>query len=188
MISSLVILTIGTVLTCSTDAFSLLNFVKLQVLTAASMKFRIVFLDVLPCRIIVDRRLRGTCCLHHQGWVPDDGGSTYLWNIGRKLFYTAVHPRRQFWTVELSSIRPIWIPVSEEILICLTLWTSCTDPSLHYNRKYKYINFVNACYEMKTFRTQFAYQYASTKFSYDTGYWLPLRGGNVQFYGKLFIS
>jgi hypothetical protein len=30
------------------------------------MKFRIVFWDVLPCKIIVDRRFRGTCCLHHQ--------------------------------------------------------------------------------------------------------------------------
>jgi hypothetical protein len=29
------------------------------------MKFRIVFWDVLPCKIIVDRRFRGTCCLHH---------------------------------------------------------------------------------------------------------------------------
>jgi hypothetical protein len=28
----------------------------------------------------------------------DDGGSTYLWNVGRQLFYTAVHPRKQFWT------------------------------------------------------------------------------------------
>jgi hypothetical protein len=37
-----------------------------QVLTAASMKFRIVFWDVLPCKIIVDRRFRGT--LDHQGW------------------------------------------------------------------------------------------------------------------------
>jgi hypothetical protein len=32
------------------------------------MKFRIVFWDILPCKIIVDRRFRGTCCLHHQGW------------------------------------------------------------------------------------------------------------------------
>jgi hypothetical protein len=39
-----------------------LHFVRFQVLTAASMKFRIVFWDVLPCKII----------------VPDDGGSTYL--------------------------------------------------------------------------------------------------------------
>jgi hypothetical protein len=42
------------------------NFVRYQVLTAASMKFIFVFWDVLPCEIIVDRRFRGTCCLHHQ--------------------------------------------------------------------------------------------------------------------------
>jgi hypothetical protein len=47
------------------------------------LSFRIVFCDVLPCKIIV---------------IPDDGGSTYLWKVGRQLFYTAVHPRRQFWT------------------------------------------------------------------------------------------
>jgi hypothetical protein len=58
--------------------------VRFQVLTAASMKFRIVFWDVLPCKIIVDRRFIGTCYLHHQGSpssgiiIPDDGGSTYL--------------------------------------------------------------------------------------------------------------
>jgi hypothetical protein len=28
---------------------------------------RIVFWEVLPCKIITDRRFRGTCCLHHQG-------------------------------------------------------------------------------------------------------------------------
>jgi hypothetical protein len=30
-----------------------------------NLKFRIVFRDVLPCKIIVDRRFRGTCCHHH---------------------------------------------------------------------------------------------------------------------------
>jgi hypothetical protein len=30
------------------------------------MKFRFVFWDVLPCKIIVDRRFRGTCYLHHK--------------------------------------------------------------------------------------------------------------------------
>jgi hypothetical protein len=30
------------------------------------MKFRSVFWDVLPCKIIVDRRFRGTYCPHHQ--------------------------------------------------------------------------------------------------------------------------
>jgi hypothetical protein len=31
------------------------------------LKFRFVFWDVLPCKIIVDRRFRGACCLHHRG-------------------------------------------------------------------------------------------------------------------------
>jgi hypothetical protein len=47
--------------------------VRLQVLMVASMKFRSVFWD--DC--------------------PDDGGSTYLLNVGQQLFYMAVHPTRQ---------------------------------------------------------------------------------------------
>jgi hypothetical protein len=43
------------------------NYGRFQVLTAASMMFRAVFWVVLPCKKIVDRRFRGTCCLHHQG-------------------------------------------------------------------------------------------------------------------------
>jgi len=43
------------------------KFVRFEVLTAASMMFRIVFWDVLPCKMIVDRRFRGAYCLHHQG-------------------------------------------------------------------------------------------------------------------------
>jgi hypothetical protein len=43
--------------------------VRFQVLTAASMMFRIVFWDVLPCKIILDRYFRGAYLLHHQGWV-----------------------------------------------------------------------------------------------------------------------
>jgi hypothetical protein len=34
--------------------------VRFQVLTAASLKFRFVFWDVLPCKIIVDRRRHGS--------------------------------------------------------------------------------------------------------------------------------
>jgi hypothetical protein len=30
--------------------------------------FRIVFWDVLPCKMIVDRRFRGAYCVHHQGF------------------------------------------------------------------------------------------------------------------------
>jgi hypothetical protein len=58
-------------------------YLRFQVLTAGSMMFRIVFWDILPCKIIVGRRFRGAYCLHHQG----------------QLFYTAVHPRIQFWTI-----------------------------------------------------------------------------------------
>jgi hypothetical protein len=69
--------------------------VRFKVFTAASLKFRFVFWDALPCKIIVDLRFRGTCCLHHQ---DGDGGCTSLLKVGRQLFYTAVHPRRQIWT------------------------------------------------------------------------------------------
>jgi hypothetical protein len=37
-------------------------------------------------------------------FIPDDGGSTYLWNVGRQSIYTAVQPRRQLWT----SYPPPW--------------------------------------------------------------------------------
>jgi hypothetical protein len=33
------------------------------------MMFRVVFWDILPCKMIVDRRFRGAYCLDHQGWV-----------------------------------------------------------------------------------------------------------------------
>jgi hypothetical protein len=52
--------------------------------------------------------------------IPDDEGSTYIWNVGRKLFYTAVHPRRQFWTY-YKTIYLIYYKGFEKfvILICL---------------------------------------------------------------------
>jgi hypothetical protein len=39
-------------------------FVRFQVLTAASMMFRVVFWVILPCKMIVDRRFRGAYILH----------------------------------------------------------------------------------------------------------------------------
>jgi hypothetical protein len=79
--------------------------VTFQVLTAASTKFRSVFWDVLPCKIIIDN------CTSSG---PDDGGSTYLWNVGRQLFYKAVHPRRQIWT----SYSPPWELEISHLLTC----------------------------------------------------------------------
>jgi hypothetical protein len=53
---------------------NMVNNVRFQVLTAASMMFRIVFWDVLPCKIIVDRRFRGAYCLHYftRQYIPED--------------------------------------------------------------------------------------------------------------------
>jgi hypothetical protein len=53
--------------------------------------------------------------------IPDDGGSTHLWNVGRQSFYTAVHPRRQFWTtnpvaVSRTSTQAILNPAIENDL------------------------------------------------------------------------
>jgi hypothetical protein len=38
------------------------------------MMFRIVFWNVLPCKMIVDRRFKRAYCLHHQ--IPDDNHFT----------------------------------------------------------------------------------------------------------------
>jgi hypothetical protein len=54
-------------------------YVRFQVLTAASMKFR-VFWDVAPCSLVgVDQRFTDAYCLHHEGDDRhDDGGSKHL--------------------------------------------------------------------------------------------------------------
>jgi hypothetical protein len=54
-------------------------YVRFQVLTAASMKFR-VFWDVAPCSLVgVDPRFTNAYCLHHEGDDrPGDGGSKHL--------------------------------------------------------------------------------------------------------------
>jgi hypothetical protein len=89
------------------------NCVRFQVLTAVSMMFRVVFWDILPCKMIVDLRFRGAYCLHHPWWsqkttlnircnclyhqvnCPDYTRSTHLWNVGLLLWdYTALYPRR----------------------------------------------------------------------------------------------
>jgi hypothetical protein len=46
------------------DVFKLVINVRFQVITAASMNFR-VFCYVAPCSHEVDRRFRGAYCLHH---------------------------------------------------------------------------------------------------------------------------
>jgi hypothetical protein len=78
-----------------------------------------VFWDVAPCRSCVNRHFRGTYRLHLQGrkihkwgtsmsrWLQtacwfithgffylEDGGDTFLRNIGSHKIYTVLHPRR----------------------------------------------------------------------------------------------
>jgi hypothetical protein len=87
---------------------SLTLYVRFQVLKAASIKFRVFWdvarevdnFNVTTRRYIPeDSKLTDTISS-----FPDDRGSTYFWNVGRRLFYTAVHPRIQFWT----SYSPPW--------------------------------------------------------------------------------
>jgi hypothetical protein len=40
------------------------------------MMFRVVFWDILPCKMIVDRRFRGAYCLHHQINLADEAAGT----------------------------------------------------------------------------------------------------------------
>jgi hypothetical protein len=44
----------------------ILDVKNLLMSTIAIMMFRVVFWDILPCKIIVDRRFRGVYCLHHH--------------------------------------------------------------------------------------------------------------------------
>jgi hypothetical protein len=68
-----------------------------------------VFWVVVPCSLVdVYRRFGGTWCLHHQRDRPDDGGSKYVWNVGKRLSdYTMLQPRRQPF-----SYSPPWEPQS----------------------------------------------------------------------------
>jgi hypothetical protein len=65
--------------------------VRLQVLTAASMKIR-AFWNISPCSLVViDRRFRGAYYLHHQdNNRPDDGGSTHRWT---SIYYNEITRR-----------------------------------------------------------------------------------------------
>jgi hypothetical protein len=58
---------------------------KLDVLTAASMKMA-VFWAVAPCILVeVQRRFTGACYLYHKDDRPDYGGSRHFWNVPELL-------------------------------------------------------------------------------------------------------
>jgi hypothetical protein len=72
---------------------SITFYVRVQVLTTVSMKFRI-FWAVAPCsHVEVDRRFTGAYCLHHQCDDGTDGGSMHLRNVGQlQRDYMELHP------------------------------------------------------------------------------------------------
>jgi hypothetical protein len=74
-----------------------LNLVSFKTFETCLKPFRVVFWDILPSKMIVDRRFRGAYCLHHQG---------------------SVYPRRQLWT----SYSPPW---ELEISHCLKPFILC---------------------------------------------------------------
>jgi hypothetical protein len=67
--------------------------VRFQVHTAANMMFRVVFWDILPGKMIVDRRFRGAYCYHHQ-FVTYSGSLFTM-----ELYCT---PKSQYTTVKHS--------------------------------------------------------------------------------------
>jgi hypothetical protein len=71
-----------------------LFFVTFQGLTAAIMKIT-VFWDVVPCSLVeIDRRFRGTYCLHHQSnHCPSTLSAPVLSKAIRTLLYVTL-PRR----------------------------------------------------------------------------------------------
>jgi hypothetical protein len=79
-----------------TPSWTNLIQVGFEVLTAVRTKMAVLWV-VEPCSLVeVYQRIRGPCCLHHQGDRRDDGGSKDLWNVGKLLpDYTVLQPRRQ---------------------------------------------------------------------------------------------
>jgi hypothetical protein len=64
--------------------------------------------------------------------IPDDGGSTHLWNVGRQLFYTVVYPRRQLWTSYWKKLRTFSAPndlPNNLLKYCIRAWSH----SVHCN-------------------------------------------------------
>jgi hypothetical protein len=75
-----------------------------------------ICLNIALCSLVeIDRRFRGTYCLHYPGDRPEVGGRTHLWNVGLHLrVHTAVYPKSlsssysPSWELELPSSFFLW--------------------------------------------------------------------------------
>jgi hypothetical protein len=93
--------------------------------------FRIVFWDVLPCKMIVHRRFRGAYCLHHQGSSLKRRSTIILhgstsqktilniilaavrtWNLTPMCIFDNVIQIKYEWAIS------IWMPHSPSHLFC----------------------------------------------------------------------
>jgi hypothetical protein len=98
--------------------------------------------------------------------IPDDGGSTYLWNVGRQLFCTAVHPRRQFWT----SHSPPWELEISQVKLS-TLFKCKVKNTQSFTRFWVYkriLNWIFLCVWVLIAVTGYCYEVVSYKASHAT--------------------
>jgi hypothetical protein len=77
------------------------------------MKFRFVFWDVLTCKIIVDRRFRGTCCLILHG------STSQKTNLNMKYIEQMAHLRNMFETPVLQA-QQNWLALTSQNLLFST--------------------------------------------------------------------
>jgi hypothetical protein len=80
-----------------TVVWQLFISIGIQILMAASTKMAVLWVAA-PCSLVeVYQLFRGAFCLRHQGGDrPDDGGSKFVWNVGKLISdHTALHARRQ---------------------------------------------------------------------------------------------
>jgi hypothetical protein len=77
-----------------------------------NVMFRIVFWDVLPCKIIVDRRFRGAYCLHHHPWwwrkyVPLKRRSTIILDVStsQKTILNIILAAVRTWNLTYFNVR-----------------------------------------------------------------------------------
>jgi hypothetical protein len=81
---------------------------RFQVLTAASMMFRVVFWVILPCKMIVDRRFRGPYCLHHQDNVAGQVIRNWVCREHQKYWHSIPGQRNtKNFTSKLSAKRTV---------------------------------------------------------------------------------
>jgi hypothetical protein len=95
--------------------------------------------------------------------IPDDGGSTYLWNVGRQLFYTALNPRRQFWAFIFMGVSII--PADGDSTYLWNVGRQLFYTALNHKRQFWAFIFmgVSVCKQRDMFIKQSRHGYGSSR-------------------------